>query len=37
VQGALKYFDEATKLQARAYSGRVPVQAAARGGTSSRP
>jgi carboxyl-terminal processing protease len=37
VQAALKHFDEAAKLQARAYSGRAPVQAAAHGGTSSRP
>jgi carboxyl-terminal processing protease len=37
VQGALKHFDEAAKLQARAYSGRAPVQAAAHAGTTSRP
>ncbi len=36
VQGALKYFDEASKLQARARPGSVPVQAAAQVGTPPR-
>ena len=36
-QAALKYFDEAAKLQARAHPGSVPVQAAAQAGTPSRP
>ena len=36
-QAALKYFDEAAKLQARARSGSAPVQAAAQAGTPSRP
>jgi hypothetical protein len=36
VQAALKYFEEAAKLQARAFSGRVPVHAAAKAGTPSR-
>jgi carboxyl-terminal processing protease len=36
VQGALKYFDEAAKLQARARPGSVPVQAAAQAGTPAR-
>lgn len=37
LQEALKYFDQAAKLRARAHPGRVPVQAAAQGGTSSPP
>jgi carboxyl-terminal processing protease len=36
VQAALKYFEEAAKLQARAFSGRVPVHAAAKAGAPSR-
>jgi len=37
VQAALKYFDEAAKLQARARPGGVSVQAAARADTPPRP
>jgi hypothetical protein len=36
VQAALKYFDEAAKLQARARTGSVPVQAAAQADTPPR-